>query len=164
MHKSDNDMKQAAAFVYYEYEQFRWAILHLPKGWRCGTAGVFREEDAVVEVALLHARVLRDFFTRKRCCLPHYSKSDIIAEDFFDNPKKWDPPVFSYLHDNKKRLDRSLAHLSYSRREYEQPGRKEWDFEATSTELMAAWKVFWGKLPEERRAWFIDDEDELWDP
>jgi len=163
MYKSENEMKQAAAFVYYEYGQFRWAISHLPSEWRCGTGGFSRDEDAVVEVALLHARVLRDVFTQKRP-LPRYSKTDIIAADFFDDPKEWDPPVLGYLTDERERLNRSLAHLSYSRTGYELPGCKEWDFKATSSELTGAWKALLGKLPEERQAWFKDDEDQLWLP
>lgn len=163
MHKPEDEMKQAAAFVYYEFEQFRWGISHLPNEWRCGTGGSSREEDAVVEVALLHARVLRDFFIEKRP-LPLIAEAGIIARDFFDNPDEWDPPALTYLANERTRLNRSLMHLSYSRIDFKPTKRKEWDFKATSAELTDAWKEFLEKLPEERRAWFKDHEGQLWEP
>src|SRR5687768_10850566 len=100
MHKDEDQMKKAANLVSYEWGQFSWAasVLHGTEEpyIGTGTGEAFPSEDAVVEVLLLHARALRDFFGRIRP-LPQRSESDILAADFFDPPTKWTNPGFSYL-------------------------------------------------------------------
>ena len=121
MHKADAEMKRAAKLAGYERRQFEYAA-HLWKhqcGLRSGTARDDLGRSAVIEVLLLHARVLREFFTnsrKKRRNNPEKPAHplDILAQDFFDNPGLWmalEPALkakLSYLTPvrTKKRLDR----------------------------------------------------------
>lgn len=161
MYESETEMKDAATFVKYEWCMFSWAasvIDHTfppeaaPEEWRMGTGDSSEPEDALVEVLLLHARALRDFFNRGRKDSGVHA-TDILAEDFFDTPDQWNKPVFIYLSQNKNRLNRALAHLSYDRIGYEVTG-KDWNPRAITAELNEAWRTFLAELPEEREAWF----------
>src|SRR4051794_4211730 len=100
MFKNESDMQRAAAFVNYEWRQFTWAADEVPRALaaedsRPGTGGPDPAEDAVIEVMLLHARALRDFFGRGRAELKKYQQTDIVAEDFFDTPGTWTKPTFT---------------------------------------------------------------------
>jgi len=96
---------------------------------------------------LLHTRVLRDFLF-----YPRKWDDDVVAEDFLaewdESVEKWCP----YLHENKSRLDKSLAHLSYERIDFEP--NKEWDCGRIHTDLKAAWDEFWDRLTPEKQEWF----------
>ncbi len=168
MHSDESEMKHAAGFVFYEIEQFRWAMKNIPNEWRCGTSGILREEDAVVEVALLHARALREFFFRRRTSISRTSNwwSDVLAEDFFDDPSQWKIPTMTFLGDknNKDRLDRSLSHLTYHRIEYQVKNQKRWDFSAMSQDIEESYSKFLDLLPAGRQAWFADSQFAEWEP
>lgn len=152
MHKDEDRMKKAAKLVGYERRQFSWAavIVNGPKP-SSQSLCAFR---GAVEIFLLHARILRDFFLRTRP-LPKNADTDILAADFFDNPDEWSKPTFSYLTEprTKERLDRALAHLTYDRIEYARTGQN-WRTSSVAVELDGAWAAFIASLPTERRAWF----------
>src|SRR5687768_2646402 len=137
MWKSEPEMQDASRFVAYEWRQFSWAgseIRNIPE-FGLGT-GSIPSEDALVEVLLLHARGLRDFFGRSRTELKKFQETDIVAQDFYDNPGDWTKPSLSYLEGKREyeRLNRALAHLSYDRSIYELSG-KEWVFDTIIAEL-----------------------------
>jgi hypothetical protein len=157
MHRSESEMKDAAGLVVYERKQFFYAS-SCSVEWDVGT-GTNGCEDSMKEVFLLHARVLRDFFNRRRVKLKQYEKTDILAEDFFDESDQWKSPPLNYLLEKKTQLDRALAHLSYDRLGYEKRGEKNWNYRAITSELGEAFKAFWEALPNERRAWFSVDND-----
>jgi hypothetical protein len=158
MFGSEPDMKRAARLVRYEWDLFSWAatVLQGTDAWYvgAGTGTDPEQDDAVREVFLLHARNLRDFFSRRRSALADWQRTDILAEDFLDNPALWRDPAFSYLthSQTKERLDRALAHLSYTRLNYEATG-KEWEYDAVFAELATAWAAFLAALGD-RKAWF----------
>jgi hypothetical protein len=161
MLKPDPEMKKAAEFVYYEWDQFAWAagvlrdtilIGRPPEDWAAGTAGRGETERALVEVALLHARALRDFFTRGRKD-PGVHPTDILAVDFFDTTDPWTKPTMPYLQGEKARIDQALAHLSYDRSGFEVSGT-DWDFKQIINEVEKAWREFTDVLPAKQQAWF----------
>jgi hypothetical protein len=154
MHKSENEMKQAAELVVYEWKQFCWASRGSEE-WQTGTGRDEYEDNSLKEVFLLHARVLRDFLNRSRARLKPYEETDVLAEDFFDTADPWKKrPTLSYLLEKKTQLDRALAHLSYDRISYKERGDKNWEYESITSELEEAFKMFLKALPAKRKAWF----------
>ena len=111
-------------------------------------------KDAFLESFPLHSRNLYHFFTRRRAELKRFEESDVVAEDFFDDPAQWNPSThLTFLDSNLVRLNRSLSHISYDRVEYEMT--KRWvDMDRTLNELNHAWETLMKDLPEERRNWF----------
>lgn len=137
-----------APYVAYEYVMFLKGIEHLDKY----DGRDSYHSSVVLESILTHARNVRDFlFTRRRW------PTDVIAQDFFDNEGDWIVNVealCAYMTAQKARLDRSLAHVSYDRLDFELD--KDWNLAALASELQPVWKQFLGKLSDERRNWFID--------
>jgi hypothetical protein len=89
--------------------------------------------NAALESFLIHVRNLRDFFVGTR------QSNDILAIDFV-NPR----PRFrlSTLRALQRRLDRQLAHPSYSRPHL----NRLWPIEMLKNELMEAWALFLKRL------------------
>lgn len=119
--------------------------------------------SAQLESYLLHARVLRDFFHYYEM-FPQFNPSlgakqdrrnrdDVLAQDFIPDWGKRGPKIGSYLFDNKKRLDKSLAHLSTQRVEYK-TNEKRWDIASVRNELLPVIEKFKADLPADRRQWF----------
>lgn len=111
-------------------------------------------KSALLESFLLHARNLHQFLTRRRCDLKRFEVSDVLAEDYFDVSTEWTVPnTLNFLDKNWTRLNRSLAHLTYDRIDYQQS--KNWVLMDTVVrELTQAWDAFIACLPESRRNWF----------
>ena len=61
------------------------------------------------------------------------------------------------LDANRERLNKSLAHISYKRIEY-QP-KKEWNYLKIHKEITGTWDEFFSRLPEEKREWFTRPRD-----
>jgi hypothetical protein len=81
-------------------------------------------------------------------------QDDVSVNHFFDDPSPW--PVIStafcpYLTHHKVRLDKYLAHLTYSRIINND---KNWDYNAIYNELNSSWQQFFALLPAERQGWF----------
>ncbi len=120
-----------------------------------GTGGNgWKARSALLECFLLHVRVLRDFLTKP----PSRYDDDVLAVDFVGG--NWStPPVGKYLNDNKERLDKALAHLSYERIEFER--NKQWLHRIVFEEISEMWGRFWSAVPDNQRFWFrIDTDDE----
>jgi len=134
-----------AAKVVYEIRMFRLAydklyqleldLEHIQPGdveLRVGTGistDAVRDASVLVECFLLHARVLRDFFCRRR-----HRTDDVIAKDFV---RRWKPPrktAYKYLLAEKDRMDKALAHLTTFRVKYDGDG-KQWDLHKIKQEL-----------------------------
>lgn len=169
MWKSEVEMRAVVRYVWYEWEMFSWAadvmkstilIGREQEDWNTGTGGQDEVRDATVEVTLLHARELRDFLSRERKDLKGFEKTDIVAGDFFDSPGEWVLHQISSVSPapERERLNRSLAHLSYDRVEYDTTG-KEWPFREIFAEVTAAWVAFLDALPDDRKKWFDEERD-----
>ena len=71
------------------------------------------EHDALLESFLLHTRELLEFFDPGDIAKGSYDT--VIATDFFW-PQEWTlPDVPPYLNENRERLHKRLAHLTYAR-------------------------------------------------
>jgi len=106
---------------------------------------------AFLESYLLHARVLHDFFYKTQ------SRDDIVAEHFVGGWDGLKPALHSYLatDDRRNRLDKSLAHLTLKRLEYDR-GEKRWDVDAIKEAIETPMQVFRESLIGERKPWFED--------
>lgn len=107
-----------------------------------------------IEGLLLHARVLRDFFL-----CDSRNPDDILAVDFLEKADNWSSDgLFGYLQANRERMDKMLAHLTYSGAEFVRTGEIEWRFDDIHDEIKAAWDRFLPCLNDERRPWFENSE------
>lgn len=85
---------------------------------------------------------------------PPYSPSrpkgdDVVAEDFFDDPKVWyrqRPAKSDLLKGVHKRVAKEIAHLTYARIGIT-PEAKRWPFVAITTDLLQVFQRFASLLP-----------------
>lgn len=81
--------------------------------------------NSVIEATLVHIRSLLDFFERTRKTtlgLRHPCSEDVLAEDY-----GFPPEAFPLPSNLRKRINTSIAHLSY-RRTRITPTERYWDF------------------------------------
>lgn len=157
---SEEERKQVAQRVGYEWEMFQrlaveWSKLDEEK------QPVLK--NAVLEAFLLHARNMRNFLYCSRKDKDRKDESpkvivkddDVLAEDFIDDSTQWQPPSKTgYIWDEKERLDKALAHISYARIDYHLSNNKQWNIGEIMLQLAEVWEKFWHALPPEKRAWF----------
>ena len=144
------DREPAAEKILYEVDMVRWIGQQISQEAE-NKRNSIRTNDLLLEGLLLHARVLYDF-------LVHNPKQDdISAQDYFDDSSDWKktaeklcPYLSADEKKNYKRLNKKLAHLTYSRLTED----KDWDFKAIASELQTAWETFQSDLPAERQKWF----------
>jgi hypothetical protein len=141
--------KQIVWDVAYEVWFFTQAI----GSFSCGSRRRQRfQYNLTLESILLHARVIYDFLFKEPCS----GRPDVSAADFFDRPEHWKPNariLCPFLTDknNRERINRALAHLSYDRIQHTGAG---WPVGQIGTEIENAWGFFLGQLAEEQRRWF----------
>ena len=103
-----------------------------------------------IEGFLLHARILLEFFSDKQ------EKDTVIISHFLKDINRWNvikKQIFKYLNDNnKKRLNKYLAHLTYTRLEDD----KVWDHDTIYKEITNAWRNFCLLLQEEVKSLFMN--------
>jgi hypothetical protein len=72
--------------------------------------------------------------------------------------KKSEKSFCPYLREdnlkNYKRLNKMIAHISYSRLKYEEQNEKEWPVEKLYEEIIHAWEAFRTHLAPEQCQWF----------
>jgi len=137
--------EQIVQRIKYEFDMFEWLADKIQSDW--GNAP-WPMKNLFVEGFLLHARILRDFF------IADPKQDDVSARHFFEDPSQWRAPSSSlcpYLKANKVRIDKKLAHLTYSRLTEEE----QWDFKAIQSEIALAREAFRSALPESTRQWFV---------
>jgi len=154
------EVKAVATYVWFEFLMFTQAakeILSLVEGKADGKGGynLTVQEQLQVNVLLasllIHARNLRYFLFDK----PKWD--DVSAQHFLpewdEKVEKWCP----YFDENRERLNKSLAHISYKRIEY--APNKGWDCVKIYNEVKAAWNEFWSRLPAAKQKWFNRERD-----
>ena len=102
------------------------------------------EHNLALEAFLVHARNLRDFFGKSGY------DDDILARDFVSQMPRLAMP---YLRSNRKRVNRKLAHASYSRPRF----REGWERLIICQKVEVAMRRFLERLKEEnpaRVSWF----------
>jgi len=101
-----NELQQMAEHVLYEINMFRKCF----ERWRA-----LKEDDldwnSALENALLHFRVLREFF----CSAPNPNHGDdVVAADYL-NQVRWKAGQAPILAETKQEIDKRLAHLTRRR-------------------------------------------------
>ena len=146
LHKS---AKEIAPKVKYEWDMFICVANHITVECEQRIADQFTK-NILLEVFLLHARVLHDFLVKSpRKC------DDVHAFHFFDKASDWEHVLLSsnfcpYLQKNRERLNKKLTHLTYRRL----TENERWDTCTVRDEVSYAWHTFLKTLPEDRREWF----------
>lgn len=118
--------------------------------------------SAELESLLVHTRVLREFFyyywdfdkQQYKARKKKRHDDDVIAEDFIPDWSDSCPAIGQYLSDHKRRLDKSLAHLSTLRVYYKQI-EKRWNLHAIHSELLQPIDRFKERLPARMSNWFV---------
>lgn len=132
-HRGTAALKTAARVVLYEYWMFKEGLRWLVSLRRSSSASNQVFVNAAIEVTLIHARKLLDFFTIGG------RSNDIKMRDFLTFPPRIALP---YLRKNRKRINRKLAHTSYSNSRMS----SSWDFREIETEINSAMQSFLDRL------------------
>lgn len=143
---SEEERRKIVKKIIYEFEMLEYCYEKLSKS-RSKNGGM---QNLFIEGFLLHARILKGFFVDKK------RKDDVSATDFVDS-QKWmevKSKLCYYLEENRERLNKYLAHLSYSRLQND----KQWEYKKIYDELVEAWKKFYNLLPEEYKELFKRNE------
>jgi len=133
-----DELQQMAEHVLYEINMFRKCF----QRWRA-----LKEDDpdwnSALENALLHFRVLREFF----CSAPHPG-DDVVAADYLTRGewKARQPPI---LAETKQEIDKRLAHLT--RRRLQATPWKRGEMEEAMETLINSFK---GSLRLPESSWF----------
>jgi len=146
--RGDRALRTAAGTISYEYQMFCSAF--------AATSAMSRvqrtpQTEAIrvltLEAALLHARVLRDFFIGSGS-----DPDDILVTDFVPRRPRFALPVLR-SRQIRSRLNKLLAHPSYSRARL----GKQWPIVAIHAEITTAWQLFLDRVADyapTRRNWF----------
>jgi len=111
----------------------------LAQGMESGIAGEGAINNALLESFVIHVNALIGFFYSE-----NPRNDDIIAEDFFPKPDDWisQRPLKTELLDKaKKRADKEVAHLTYTRLDVT-PEQKPWEFLKAFNDLQVLIQIF----------------------
>ena len=97
-------LRSAAKAVHYEWLMAHVAMGQMAQAKRVGDKAL---ENSTLESFLIHARNIRDFF-RFFCS----DNDDVLARDYLGRTPRVKMP---YIRKNRRRLNKRIAHLSYSR-------------------------------------------------
>ena len=133
-------LRKASDHLWYEI----WMFQSLVPGMASDIAGRGVMANALLESFAIHVRALIHFFyadSRQR--------DDVLAEDFFEDPSAWRssrPAKTSVLTSAKKRADKEVAHLTYSRQKVT-PDKKPWHYIPIYDDLQATIAAFFNLVP-----------------
>ena len=102
--------------------------------------------NALLESFTLHVRNLIDFLY-----VENPGSDDVYASDYFPYKEDWlkiRPQITTFLEKVKKRANKEVSHLTYSRTKVSQD-EKKWDFVRIFQEIRRGFDVFVGKVDEE---------------
>jgi len=119
------ELKKATGDIYYEAQMLNAAYTNY---WKRESAARKAQpqwvHNCIIEATLVHTRALLEFFERPRKPAtgrpPH--EDDVLAEDY-----GFAPAPFSLSSSLRKRINTSIAHLSYGRARIPDDER-HWDF------------------------------------
>ncbi len=113
-----------------------------------GISGKGWLRNSLLESWVVHFRALLDFAYPS----PSAKPDDVVADDFFDDPRKWEavrPAMSTLLTRSRKRADKEIVHLSYKRIGITDQD-KQWQLVDISTEMEALMKAFLLVVPKSR--------------
>lgn len=141
--RSQDQLQRASDHLHYEI----WMFKSLAYGLASGISGQGVINNALLESFTIHARILLDFLYAEQP-----KKDDVIAEDFFDDPKQWlnvrskKSEKVKFVH---KRVGKEIAHLTYARQDVT-PETKPWPFIEIANEVNDVFTCFLHLIPLER--------------
>jgi hypothetical protein len=132
-----DELQRMAKHVQYEMDE----VLHAFDKW--GELNSDDDKNPVIEVALLHLRILSRFF------LNYKEDDDITGRDYVQG---WKPSTCAkaLLDEYRGPINKRLAHLSRQRAQEQRP----WPRISFETEIKSLIKSFVEKLNNEQRTWF----------
>lgn len=149
--RSPQQLEAAARDVRYEYLMLLVSSQYLESGMSSPMDDLTK--NLALEAFLLHYRNLRSFLCPS---LQPIKDDDVIASDFVDCARAEDIGNTDVLKADLQKINKLLAHLSYSRVEYKEAGDKSWDPDRMVAGIQSSFQVFIDRLPPQRRAWFPD--------
>jgi hypothetical protein len=149
--KGKEELRQAAHHVSYEIEMLDYAADHL-SGWESSPPWPHgNAAKMALESFLLHFRNLRAFLCPS---LQHCTADDVLASDFLGKGDGADVGDTAQLGVDKTRLDKMLAHVTYSRSSYVEAMDYWWDIWGMLIVVFGELRKFLALLPPEQLAWF----------
>ena len=139
--KAKEKLENISHHLWYEFTMFLALTQELSKGYPPGT-----KNNALIESFALHVRNLIDFLY-----IENPSSDDVYAGDYFPYKEDWvkiRPQITTFLKKVKKRTNKEVSHLTYSRLKVGQE-EKKWDFVTILQEMGGAFDVFVEKVDEE---------------
>jgi hypothetical protein len=153
--RSDAELRGAAQHVKYEIVMLVFSADHLEGGHSSpATRPSGDPRNMALDSFLLHFRNLRAFLCP---LLQKTSDDDVCAGDFLNEPAEKNLGNARRLAGDKVRLDKMLAHLSYSRDRYIETGEHMWHSPEMLITMMEELGGFLDLLSKERRAWFPEE-------
>jgi hypothetical protein len=126
-------LRTGARVVMYEYWMLKEGLRLLASLQQGSPQANMPLKNIAIEVTLIHARNLLEFFTAGG------RSNDVKMSDFLATPPRVALP---YLRRSKKRINRKLAHPSYSNSRMS----STWDFGAIQSEVDASIRRFLERL------------------
>ena len=132
--KDKEKLKRISSHLYYEFSMFVSLTLEMRKGYPPGMVN-----NALLQSFALHVRNLIDFLYNDK-----HQPDDVYAGDYFETPERWQllrSKITPGLSNAKKRANKEIAHLTYSRLNVAQK-EKKWAFVELSNEMIKAFDPF----------------------
>jgi len=132
--KDKKELADISSHLYYEFSMFVSLTQEMLKGCPPGAIN-----NAILQSFALHVRNLIDFLYND-----NHQTDDVYAGDFFENPEDWlklRKPISPILAQAKKRANKEIAHLTYSRARVK-PDEKKWAFVDLSSKMVEAFDPF----------------------
>ena len=132
--KDKEKLKCISSHLYYEFSMCTALTQEMIKGYPPGTIN-----NALLQSFALHVRNLIDFLYNDK-----HQPDDVYAGDYFETPEKWQQlrnAIMPGLARAKKRANKEIAHLTYSRLDVAQK-EKKWAFVDLSGEMVKAFDPF----------------------
>lgn len=149
--RKPEELEAAGKHVGYEIEMLSYSALRLGVGHSSPmTTLEDNEKNLALEGFLLHYRNLRSFL----CPGSEPWTDDIVASDFLGSGELSDVGDSATIGQHKDRLDKMLAHLSYTRETYIEAKDYGWQTAQMTVVLLDQLEMFLAKLPADRRDWF----------
>jgi hypothetical protein len=129
-HTDEELLEYSREHLLYEFAMFDWSAQNFPGQTGC-------QMSAMLQAFVVHLRNLIDFFY-----FPSEKPDDMLAEDFCDPERSWEPGALSpLLSEAKTRANKEINHLTYKRKNDADP-RKWWPVESLINEIHAVEEQF----------------------
>jgi len=145
-------LKKATEHLCYETSMFYQTLMILTQPHSQVEVNILLDSFAI------HTRNLFDFFYPKQKSKKNpkikFKKDDTFAFDYLDSPGnfKRDKTKKKYLRFILRKVDKQVAHLTYTRNRYN-PKTKPWPFVDICQKMYKTLKAFYEELPNSYKKW-----------